>query len=246
MKRYAPLLLALVLLLWPGCAGALTDGGDAALERFYFSRGGSMRPRSWEVCLCDGAWTLSENDGAPYAFPTEAAEGLARVLETHNVAAWDGFHESDPYVLDGEGFSLELSYSDGTTVFASGENAFPDGYHAAVAAINEILERARMARLQGTYRYGDNGPSITLDPDGTYAVTDGSAALAGAWSCVFDVVYLDADDGAQGLTSFVFGCDGGALLYLAGGEKDLPLDGVPVGARFERTADGTDVSEGSR
>ena len=33
-------------------------------------------------------------------------------------------------VLDGEGFSLSLTFRDGTQITASGENKFPEGYRS--------------------------------------------------------------------------------------------------------------------
>jgi len=54
---------------------------------------------------------------------------LEALLERNSVRAWNGFKGRPRMdVLDGEGFSFSLSFRDGTTVNASGENAFPAGY----------------------------------------------------------------------------------------------------------------------
>ena len=62
---------------------------------------------------------------------------VTRVFLTCGVADWDGFHGSDPNVLDGTTFSFEATFDDGTTVSASGTNSYPDGYgefHRGIAS----------------------------------------------------------------------------------------------------------------
>ena len=56
-----------------------------------------------------------------------------------HVAAWDGFKESDYNVEDGENFRLEIRFTDGTGIVASGDNAFPDNYSDAMEAMWRIL-----------------------------------------------------------------------------------------------------------
>ena len=60
-------------------------------------------------------------------------------IDTCDVASWDGFNESDYDVLDGENFRLEIGFSDGTSVLARGDNAFPDNYSNAMEEIWRIL-----------------------------------------------------------------------------------------------------------
>ena len=64
---------------------------------------------------------------------------LKRALIDADVAQWDGFHKSNPAVLDGYGFSLVVRYADGTSVNASGSNMTPNGYGDAKTAIRETL-----------------------------------------------------------------------------------------------------------
>ncbi len=50
------------------------------------------------------------------------------ILEKNGVGTWNGFHETDPTVLDGSGFSLSVLFADGTRISASGNNCFPENY----------------------------------------------------------------------------------------------------------------------
>ncbi len=112
------------------------------LESFVFYRGGYTAPRGFAVTREDGAYWIAFNDGDAVYMPGEAVGALYAAIGEYGLAAWDGFHGNDPYVLDGEGFTLEYALSDGTRVHASGENAFPPGYFAAAGALEELLRAA--------------------------------------------------------------------------------------------------------
>ena len=56
---------------------------------------------------------------------------LEALLERNGVRSWDGFKGRPRMdVLDGEGFSLSLTFRDGTQITASGENKFPADYRS--------------------------------------------------------------------------------------------------------------------
>ncbi len=71
----------------------------------------------------------------------KAAE-LEALLEKYGVRAWNGF-KGRPLmdVLDGKGFDLDITFRDGSTVSAGGENAFPDGYNAFHRELNRFADR---------------------------------------------------------------------------------------------------------
>ena len=74
------------------------------------------------------------------AADAELLEKIRDILARHNVRAWNGFHETDPNVLDGSGFSLSARFADGTGVSASGSNAFPHGYGKVMAELRPLIE----------------------------------------------------------------------------------------------------------
>ncbi len=209
-----------------------------------------MVPQTREVVLEGGAYILRENEGEARPFDGSAAEALLQVLRDERVDAWDGFSGSDPRVLDGEMFSLELEYADGTTVSAYGSNAFPGNYHAVTDRIESIFRAEKAAFLSGTYRYEGEGFggdfTVTLNADGTYAFYEGplSSYLGmGTWDVYDDTVYLTEDEETGFALRFVFRFvpEADALVYLAGGSDTFPCVNVPDGGRFVRP----EASEGN-
>ena len=83
--------------------------------------------------------SVSEEPAEP--FSDVAAKALMDVIDRYDVASWDGFAESRDYVLDGEGFWLEITLTDGTRVLARGDNAFPEHYFDAMGEMWETLTR---------------------------------------------------------------------------------------------------------
>ena len=56
---------------------------------------------------------------------------LEGLLEKNGVRSWDGFKGRPSMdVLDGEGFSLSVTFRDGAAIHASGENKFPTDYRS--------------------------------------------------------------------------------------------------------------------
>lgn len=216
------------------------------LMRFRLSRGGYMVPQTYEITLQNGSWFLQENEDAPRRMDPGLADELQDVIRTYSIESWDGFHESDPDVLDGEGFWLELKFADGTSVYATGDNAFPDGYFDAMAAIDGILEKEKMSWLADTYRYEGEGFggdfTITLNADGTYTFSEGllSSYLGmGTWNTYYNAVYMTENEETGYDLEFMFGVEDGALAYVAMGSDEFIYVKVPDGARFVRQ-DGTE------
>lgn len=209
------------------------------LTRFRFIRGGYTAPRIYEITLRGGAYYLSENEGAPAPFGPDAAGELQRVIADCGAESWDGFHRSNPNMLDGEGFSLEMRYADGTNVYASGDNSFPDRYGDFTDGVDAVIEKEKKTRLAGTYRYAGGGFGgdfdITLYADGTYSFSEGPLSSylgGGTWDVYYNAVYL-TEESEPGM-EFMFGAEDNALIYLEAGSDAFPHVKVSDGERFER------------
>lgn len=70
----------------------------------------------------------------------DTMEAISKLCEELNVVSWDKFDEVDEEVLDGSGFSLYLSFEDGTYISASGDNRFPKNYGKFEDGLAEILK----------------------------------------------------------------------------------------------------------
>ena len=94
---------------------------------------------TYTITMDEGEYLVSVDEGPERPISTDVLDELMNVIGTYDVAAWDGFKESDYNVEDGENFLLEIRFTDGTGIVASGDNAFPDNYSDAMEVMWRIL-----------------------------------------------------------------------------------------------------------
>ena len=111
------------------------------ISTFFVYRNGEIYYDSYRICMDENGYTVSVSERKEKRFAAEDADALMEVIEKYDIASWDGFSGSRKYVLDGEGFWLEIRFTDGTSVNARGDNAFPEHYFDAIGEIWEILEK---------------------------------------------------------------------------------------------------------
>ena len=210
--------------------------GEHILTLFRFHRGGSLVPQSREAVMAGGRYTVRENEEEPVPLDPARAAELRRIAAECGLESWDGFRGSNPDVLDGESFTLEMEFADGASVYASGENRFPEGYRDAAEQIELFFTEEKMSRLAGTYRCGQEGAgslTVTLAADGAFAFSEGpsGASGGGAWSVYYDTVWVDGEEGGP---DFTFRIAENALEYAADG-PGFPSVSVADGTLFYRT-----------
>ena len=64
------------------------------------------------------------------------------ILERYEVGNWNGFRGSDSMVLDGSSFSFHVSFTDGTSLSASGTNAFPKNQKKVFSELSTLIDPA--------------------------------------------------------------------------------------------------------
>ena len=122
----------------------VTLSSEKTISRLQLYRYGSEKPRSYELIILEGEYRLSADGGAfRRSIDASAAEELKRIVEEYDLASWDGFDGRRSGVLDGEGFRLDIWFSDGTQIHAQGDNAFPANYFDAINGLEDILADAR-------------------------------------------------------------------------------------------------------
>lgn len=109
------------------------------LSYFYLYRSGEINYDSYQITMDAEGYHVSVNEGEGRPVSAETVDALYRVIDAYDVASWDGFSESEPFVLDGEGFWLDYNLTDGTRVHATGDNAFPEHYFEAMGEMWDIL-----------------------------------------------------------------------------------------------------------
>lgn len=135
------LMLAAALLMILGalaCLRTVAPGkpkpqhAQAPLVGFSYAHRGSTYDSFYvyEVKEINGSYRFCylpmSEDGIQTAVLKEAdAATLLELIERHQLWEWDGFDETAKSVRDGTGFSLTISFADGTAIKANGSNAFP-------------------------------------------------------------------------------------------------------------------------
>lgn len=149
-----------------GSDGAGKDAADneSGVDTFSYSYYGSIGGDSY-------SYSVTAEDGKhvfvyeSMLYPdygemtTEVDDGfldrLYQLYKDCRLAAWDGFDKNNEYVLDGDGFSLQITFKDGTELSARGTNAYPEGYsyfrqalETAVSPVREeLLEEKRQEQI---------------------------------------------------------------------------------------------------
>lgn len=90
----------------------------------------------------------SAEDAVTAAVSEDVADEIADLLNTYDVLRWDGYHESERGVLDGDAFTLEVSYGEGESVYADGYMSFPDNFEEVCEGLDEIFRGIRDTALQ--------------------------------------------------------------------------------------------------
>jgi len=111
---------------------------------FDLYRNGDVAYDAYRITLWQDGYHVSVNEGADQRIDSEAVDALMRIVDEYDLARWDGFDESEDFVLDGEGFWLEIRMTDGTGITAHGDNVFPEHYFEAIGSIQEILDNAEI------------------------------------------------------------------------------------------------------
>ena len=115
---------------------------ERRLRVLSFSWHGTARPTGYRLELSeDGKHAVAQVDTADRSVQMDLSvlHAAERVLTQYAVMEWDGFHGSDPNVLDGEGFSLCAEFVDGSSICASGENCFPPNYRDVRKALDALM-----------------------------------------------------------------------------------------------------------
>lgn len=147
-----------------GGTGSTDNGGSTDMGRFakdatitylkWNHRGTAMEPY-YIVRTEDGGcrWLISYDEENPEngtrvsnMFTSEGdLKKFSDALIAAGIVKWDGFSKSSSlgdWILDGDdGFTLEIMFSDGNTMTASGYNSFPENYSEVVGIIMDTFRK---------------------------------------------------------------------------------------------------------
>lgn len=119
-----------------------TEAETSSITAFKFSHSGMPRDDCYNYSVSQEADGLHLNaelfagSSVVDAVIDEAVlEELSAIAQRYHLDKWDGFNKTNSNALDGEGFSISITFADGSSVSASGRNAFPNGYAEAQSDI---------------------------------------------------------------------------------------------------------------
>lgn len=113
-----------------------------SLSRLTVFRSGSIQYDSYAITPEAEGYVLTVNEEARFPLSQQTVDAVYAVFEKYELAQWDGFNQSMEGVLDGESFWMEAALTDGTTIFAAGDNSFPAHYFDAMGELWTILTEA--------------------------------------------------------------------------------------------------------
>ena len=113
---------------------------EKAISGFELYRNGEIAYDSYKIITFMDKYSLSVNGEDYQTIDSDGVDALFQTVEDYDLYRWDRFSESRDNVLDGEGFRLEILFTDGTSIRANGDNAFPEDYFPASGRMQEILE----------------------------------------------------------------------------------------------------------
>lgn len=120
---------------------------EYSINSFSYSYNNSFGDGSYSVEIekNEGKYTflysekMSKYSFEPVQMDEEAMLALEKACQKNRINEWNGFHESDPEVLDGDGFSLFVGYEEGN-ISVSGSNCSPAGYWDFLEEFKQICD----------------------------------------------------------------------------------------------------------
>ena len=118
----------------------VTLNQERVITGFEFSRNGEIFRDSYEIIMLMDGYSVSISGNEYQPVDESIIDALYEVVEKYDLYRWDGFDKTRSCVLDGEDFRFMISFSDGTSIQADGNNAFPENYFDAMSEMEHILE----------------------------------------------------------------------------------------------------------
>ncbi|MCR4992043.1 MAG: hypothetical protein K6A45_03260 [Lachnospiraceae bacterium] len=154
--------MGILSLILGGCAGVSGSNGkgskakpnESGITSLYYGYHGSRAGYSYTVSSKDGKTVFEFDDSEhrdygvmEYECDASAIEQLEKLYLDHKVYEWDGFSKTNKDVLDGDGFSLTITFNDGSEMNAHGSNASPKGFWEYEEELTEVIAPVKKACL---------------------------------------------------------------------------------------------------
>ena len=84
---------------------------------------------------------VSYEDKKEHKVDKELVKEIADKLNEYNVVKWDKYNKSNPNILDGNSFSLDIEYKDDKKISASGYESWPTNYGNVKKNLNSAFSK---------------------------------------------------------------------------------------------------------
>jgi preprotein translocase subunit SecF len=83
----------------------------------------------------------SEEETHQMKVTADFVQELEEILTKYHVGKWDGFRKIDHNVLDGNSFSISITFQDDTSIDASGYMSYPEHYRDVRKELDELFAK---------------------------------------------------------------------------------------------------------
>ncbi len=116
--------------------------------RYHYTTGYAMNDDVFYELNCEKKCIIKikqngerEEEAHKISVKKEFIQELEGILKKYNVGTWNGFQKTNPNVLDGNSFSMNILFQDGTSIDASGYMSYPKHYRDVKKELNELFEK---------------------------------------------------------------------------------------------------------
>jgi len=102
----------------------LTENGNAEITYFF-----------------GDSWGYEEDQNLIATVSADYLVELTEILNSHNLAAWNGYFKYDSGIIDGHGFIIELTTDSGQEFYAHGYEKYPRNYEEVSSAIYSFFDQ---------------------------------------------------------------------------------------------------------
>jgi len=114
------------------------------ISTFFMYRDADIDYNTYSVSYGQDGYHVSVNYEEEQKIDEESVDALIAVIDEYGVERWNGFSESERHGPVEESFLLEARLTDGTYIWARGDNVFPENYEPAINKMQEILDNAKI------------------------------------------------------------------------------------------------------
>ena len=113
---------------------------------YFYTKGYAMNADVFYDLECDKEciatikkYGESQEDAIKKTVDSDFVKQVEEILEKYEVGQWNNFHKTDKNVLDGDSFSMSITFQDDTSISASGYMRYPNNYSSVKNELDDLF-----------------------------------------------------------------------------------------------------------